>query len=271
MATATGSERPRGILNPRAAGEHLEFAWVGPAADLSDVIDRHWAVRWDLRDHAPFVQEVLPHAGANLCFEPTGASVHGVITRRATHRLEGVGLSVGTMFRPAGFAGFAAMAMGDLTDRGVPLGEALAGGGEALEREVEGEVDVEARIAAVERFLRARRPPADPAVELVHAIIAWMLASPVGTRVTEVAACHGLSPRTLQRLFRRYVGVGPKWVLQRYRLHEAAERIASGRVDAWSDLALELGYADQAHFVRDFRALVGQAPSAYAATCRRAP
>lgn len=267
----TGSERPRGILNPRAAREHLEFAWVGPAGDISDVIDRHWAVRWDLRDRAPFVQEVLPHAGANLCFEPTGASVHGVITRRATHRLEGVGLTVGTMFRPAGFAGFAAMAMGDLTDRGVPLGEALAGGGEALEREVGGEVGVEARITAVERFLRARRPPADPAVELVHAIIAWMLASPVGTRVTEVAACHGVSPRTLQRLFRRYVGIGPKWVLQRYRLHEAAERIASGRVDAWSDLALELGYADQAHFVRDFRALVGQAPSAYAATCRRAP
>lgn len=79
------------------------------------------------------------------------------------------------------------------------------------------------------------------------------------------------SSRWVARLFRRYVGIGPKWVLQRYRLHEAAERIASGRVDAWSDLALELGYADQAHFVRDFRALVGQAPSTYAATCRRAP
>jgi AraC-like DNA-binding protein len=264
----TTSERPRGILNPRAAGEQLAFAWYGPADDLADVVDRHWAVRWDLRDRAPFVQVVLPHAGANLCFEPTGASVHGVITRRATHPLEGVGLSVGTMFTPAGFAGFAAMAMGDLTDRGVPLSEALAGG-EALEREVEGAVDVEARIAAVERFLRARRPPTDPAVELVNAIVAWMLASPVGTRVTEVAACHGLSPRTLQRLFRRYIGVGPKWVLQRYRLHEAAERIASGRVVAWSDLALELGYADQAHFVRDFHAVVGQTPSAYAAVCRR--
>jgi AraC-like DNA-binding protein len=84
-------------------------------------------------------------------------------------------------------------------------------------------------------------------------------------RVGELAARHGMSPRSLQRLFRRYVGVSPKWVLRRYRLHEAAERIAEGRDGDWARPALDLGYFDQAHFIRDFKALVGASPAQYAA------
>ena len=65
-------------------------------------------------------------------------------------------------------------------------------------------------------------------------------------------------------IFSRYVGVGPKWVIRRYRLHEAAARVAEGgRVD-WPALALDLGYVDQAHFIKDFKAIVGRAPAAYA-------
>ena len=52
-------------------------------------------------------------------------------------------------------------------------------------------------------------------------------------------------------------------MIQRYRLHEAAERLASGAVQL-AELALDLGYADQAHFVHDFKAVVGKPPAAYA-------
>ena len=172
------------------------------------------------------------------------------------------------MFRPAAFAAYAALPMSELADRGVSLPEAFGAGGKALEREVALAPDVRAAIAAIEDFLRARRPSPDPRVEKLTVIVDWMLAAPVGTRVGEVAERHGLSPRGLQRLFRRYLGVGPKWVLQRYRLHEAAERIASGRYREWAEVALELGYADQAHFIRDFRAVIGLPPQAYAAACR---
>ena len=80
---------------------------------------------------------------------------------------------------------------------------------------------------------------------------------------------HGLSARSMQRLFRRYLGVTPKWVLQRYRLHAAAERIAGGEGDL-ARLALDLGYFDQAHFIKDFKALVGRTPAGYAEECARA-
>jgi AraC-like DNA-binding protein len=52
-------------------------------------------------------------------------------------------------------------------------------------------------------------------------------------------------------------------VIQRERLHEALARIEAGPVD-WTGLALDLGYFDHAHFIHDFRALIGVSPAAYA-------
>jgi AraC-like DNA-binding protein len=89
-------------------------------------------------------------------------------------------------------------------------------------------------------------------------------------RVDDLVDRHGMNKRTLQRLFARYVGVRPKWVIQRYRLHEAAERLAAGGVDH-AALASELGYSDQAHFARDFKAIVGLSPAVYERQALAAP
>jgi AraC-like DNA-binding protein len=80
-----------------------------------------------------------------------------------------------------------------------------------------------------------------------------------------------MNKRTLQRLFAKYVGVSPKWVIQRYRLHEAAEQLAAGSSIGQAALAADLGYSDQAHFVRDFKSVVGMTPLAYARQARERP
>jgi AraC-like DNA-binding protein len=131
--------------------------------------------------------------------------------------------------------------------------------------------DVAAMIEAVEAFLRTHRPAADPSGELLQEIVAEMLVAPPGITVKEIARRHGMSTRALQRLFRSHVGLGPKWVLRRYRLQEAAERIAAGEAEDYASLALDLGYFDQAHFNRDFRSMVGRSPSEYAHACADGP
>src|SRR5205814_5681308 len=84
-------------------------------------------------------------------------------------------------------------------------------------------------------------------------------------RVGDQAASSGLSVRTLQRLFADYVGVSPKWVMRRARLHDAAERADGGEPVDWAALASDLGYADQAHLTRDFTVTIGVPPARYAA------
>jgi AraC-like DNA-binding protein len=74
----------------------------------------------------------------------------------------------------------------------------------------------------------------------------------------------GCDLRTLQRRFRHYVGVSPKWVIQRYRMHEVAEELKSPTPPALAELAARLGYFDQAHFARAFKATVGESPRAFA-------
>jgi AraC-like DNA-binding protein len=71
------------------------------------------------------------------------------------------------------------------------------------------------------------------------------------TRVEQLVDEFGVGLRQLQRLFSEYVGISPKWVIQGYRLLEAAERVPTRAHTIWPELALDLAYADQAHFIRD--------------------
>jgi AraC-like DNA-binding protein len=112
-----------------------------------------------------------------------------------------------------------------------------------------------------------RHPQQDENATLVAAIASTIAADRGILTVDDVAHRFGLNPRKLQRLFAQYVGVNPKWVIQRYRLHEAAEQLARGPANQ-ATLVLELGYADQAHFVQDFKATTGTSPAAYARRAR---
>ena len=78
-----------------------------------------------------------------------------------------------------------------------------------------------------------------------------------------MAARHDLPRRRLERLFSRYVGVGAKWVLARYRMHDVLSALDGGYDGTLADLAATYGWYDQAHFTRDFVALVGVTPQDY--------
>jgi AraC-like DNA-binding protein len=245
----------RGILNPQVGAAHFELTRHAPSDELAARVERHWIVRWDLRGRSPFTQEVLPHPCVNLVFEGGEGRVFGVARTKFSRRLEGAGVAVGTKFRPGAFAGFTDVPMARMVDTSLPVGEAFG-------VEIAACDDVVEQVAAVEAFLIERMPDADPGFDLVRAVVEDMLRTPPGERVDDVARRHGVSARTLQRLFQRYIGLGPKWVLQRYRLHEAAERMAAGEHDL-TRLALELGYFDLAHFTGHFSRAVGRSPTAF--------
>ena len=85
------------------------------------------------------------------------------------------------------------------------------------------------------------------------------LQDPSVTRVDDLADRCGLSVRGLQRLLRQYVGVGPKWMVARRRLHDAVATLDEGYDGSLADLAATAGWYDQNQFARDFAALVGSA------------
>jgi AraC-like DNA-binding protein len=222
-------------------------------------------VRWDLTGQAPHEQAILPHPNVNLAFEAGGAAVYGVDTKIFMRRLSGAGKALGVRFRPGGFRPFHTAPISTLNDRVVPAAAFFGPAtGPALEGVLSAAGD-EAMIACAVGLLRAAGPRPDPVADEVAGIVARITADPSLRRVGELVAAFGIPERRLQRMFADYVGVSPKWVLRRARLHEAALRVDGGAVVDWADLAADLGYADQAHLTRDFTATLGVPPTRYAA------
>ena len=73
----------------------------------------------------------------------------------------------------------------------------------------------------------------------------------------------GVSERTVQRALSDTLGIGPKQTARRIRLQEVARAIAVHGDDDLAQIAVQLGYADQAHLTGDFRAATGVTPGAY--------
>src|SRR5690606_18604312 len=93
-----------------------------------------------------------------------------------------------------------------------------------------------------EQALLAQLPERDGQVEWAARIVQEVMHDRSIVSVEQISGRHGMSSRQLQRLFRKYVGVTPKWVIRRFRLQEAAERIERNADIDWADLAAELGY-----------------------------
>lgn len=265
-----------GILRP-ADGSGLGSVYRPPAGPaVADFVERYWSVCWD--NDAPARREVISHPAFHLTVT-TGhsavgpyrrAEVNGVVTRTFAVDLQGRGRVVGAKFRPGGFTALTRRPAYGFTDSRVPLEELVPEPAveRLLTRVTAAPDDPDVAVGALEELITGLGPwRPSTAYALLLAVVADMLADHTLSRVEDVAARHGLSVRALQRRFRRFVGVGPKWVLQRYRLHDAVTAIDTdpGVMTDLAGLAASLGWADQSHFNRDFTAAVGVSPHAYAA------
>jgi AraC-like DNA-binding protein len=229
-----------------------------PSATLEHLVEKFWTVRWDLRGQSPFTPETLPYPSVHVVLENGQWTITGVTTRFVRTLVE-VGMVFGIKFKPGGFRPFIGSSVAELTNRTAPAGQWLPLAAELPTDETWSDARlIECAEAALCRYL----PEPDPRVEQVCRLVSAIERDRSIVRVEQLVALDGLSVRGLQRLFREYVGVSPKWVIQRYRLFEAAERLTAGGCDG-AQVAQELGYFDQAHFIRDFKAMVGRSPRAF--------
>jgi AraC-like DNA-binding protein len=251
----------------------MDLRRLPPAPDLAPWVENHWVLRWDLPPGVRHPSQVLPHPTCHLTVErgvrrpeapPAAVLVTGPTTRRFEVETTGSGWVWGVRFRPGGLPALADLDASRLTERTLAAADVLpADVVEALDALHDTGAPVEVDQARVESALRPLVTGRDRDHQLVLAVVADMLADRTLLRVAQVTERHGLSARRLQRLFARYVGVGPKWVLARYRMHDVVAALDAGYAGPLADLAAEHGWYDQAHFTRDFRELVGVTPARY--------
>jgi AraC-like DNA-binding protein len=255
--------KARGLLRHPPAPGAFHHARLAPPAILADVVQHFWIVRWDLQGGPPQVRETLPHPNVHLVIETGRSRVQGLHTGRFTRLLEDSGSVFGIKFRPGGFQPFLGKPVSTLRNRSLALCDVFGAGSEALESAVLSQQSDDGQVEVASAFLISCLPPIGDEVIRVGEIVDGISADREIRTLEGAATRWNISIRSLQRLFNDYVGVGPKWVINRYRMHEALARMDEGGAVDWVALALELGYFDQAHFIRDFKSLVGCSPAQY--------
>jgi AraC-like DNA-binding protein len=236
----------------------------------SSALRAHVACYWTLVGDGAAGHRVLPDGCMDLLFDlscargPNAAFIGAMSEAIVTSPASRVRL-LGVRFRPGEAFAFVGIPGGEATDRVIPLGDALGRLADVLSDELMDAPDTAARVAALDRrltSLRARARPSDPRVRRA---VAAILDSPARARVARLARDLGVGERQLERTFVERVGLGPKAFARVARLQALVARLADvGARMPWAVLASDVGYADQAHMIRDVRRLAGVTPTVLA-------
>ncbi|MCB0905819.1 MAG: helix-turn-helix transcriptional regulator [Nocardioidaceae bacterium] len=263
-----------GLLRPEQLARHVDLGRWAPGPAASRFVENYWALAWDLPGDHSFLSETLPHPTCSLTVERAThprpgvgedpVVVTGVVTRRFTVETRGRARVFGVKFRPGGLVALAGGRARDWTDRVVAARAVVPLGLRDSLASLDLDAGFDEAVPVVDDAVAALRPRRDDETyHRVLAVIADMLGDRALLTVAQVEERHDVSARTLQRWFTTRVGVGPKWVLARYRMHDAVTDLDAGYDGSLTELAHRYGWFDQAHFTRDFVDLVGVTPGTY--------
>lgn len=260
------------VLRPDELLTRVAYGSAAPDDALAPWVERYWSVEWTFAPGESFQTATLDEPAVNLTLERGDLSRPGMTgpgawlsgpadSGRFPVTLFGTGSVVGIKFHIGGVLAFGEVSPAGLHGRTEPASPAFPG----IEDDWAGLPGSAAAAAPhLDAWLAARGPVRDPAYLRFRRVLA-MLADPAVVRLDQLADRAGCDVRTLQRTFKKYAGVGPKWMLTRARVIDAVAALDRGHEGPLADLAHGLGWFDQAHFTRDFRAVTGETPAAYAA------
>jgi len=250
-----------------------------PSAPLDAAIDCIWLSRRS--ESSPECEHMLPSGKAHLVIALHDTPIqwthaknaaawqswrrgvaHGPQTSYYRAGPKPKGTVVGVSFRPGMAGAILGVPLYELQDSHISIDELWGYGGYELHDRLGTAADVSTvfRLLENELVTRMRRPL------LLHPAVAYALGSNVSgcepLRVCDIQRHTGYSPRHFIELFRSAVGLTPKQYYRIRRFSSALTQLAEQDAKL-AAVAVSAGYADQAHFSREFRELAGIAPSSY--------
>jgi AraC-like DNA-binding protein len=243
------------------------FARRPPSPDLAPWIVCYWSLG---ATGAPrFKSRVLPDGSNDLIVDLSGKTrpfVVGAMPQAEVVTLQGRVDLLGVRFHPGGALPFLHHPLNELTGREVELDALWGRAAGSLADAVAAEPPAGQRIEHLERVLRdalQRRWEES----LVTRAVACYHRAHGAISVRQVASALGVGERRLERAFARCVGLSPKQLARVLRFLHTVRHMGRTRW-AGAPLALDAGYADQSHFIREFKALAGVTPTAFVAERR---
>lgn len=259
----------------------MEYFGLTPSPPLDRFIERIWYCS----DSAAHTQErVLPGGGTmdivvNLgdeairVYDPanpgssaahSGAVVVGTRTRSYLYDPRQRSALVGVHFRPGGAFPFLGLSPFELVDTHAGLADVWGATGRDLREQLLEARSPAAQLRLVETALMRRVAHARAGHPAVRVAVEALRSAGNEGRVSEVAELVGLSHRRFVEVFEREVGVTPKLYARLERFHRVKKRIATlTAAPSWAPFALDCGYCDQSHMLREFLQFSEMSPASY--------
>ncbi|PTL82190.1 AraC family transcriptional regulator [Vitiosangium sp. GDMCC 1.1324] len=229
---------------------------------------------WGMTAHAsiPLPSRVLPDGCIDILMDlgsssgrdamPPRLRIVGAMQQAEVVPLSGEACFVGIRFRPGGAHPFLRLPVHELTDGHLALGSLWPHVAREWEERLWGTEGLRARLALLEQLLLRRLSSASLDAALAHAV-GLIQAARGRLQVESLEDVLGVGSRQLERRFRATVGLAPKVLCRIARMQHAVALLEHRPETAGAELALSAGYYDQAHLIREFRALTGLSPGAY--------
>ncbi len=169
----------------------------------------------------------------------------------------------GVRFHPAGAFPFLRMPLSEITDRVEALDSIIGRDAKLIEQKIANANSFEDRVCAFEgQCLESlnRLPVEDDRAQRLSLEISRRKGQ---ISISGLCDFSGIGERKLERIFKRYIGLSPKTFARVVRFQNVVRRIEAASSMSMLDTALDLGYFDQSHMIREFREFAGKSPSAY--------
>lgn len=235
-----------------------------PAPGLRVHVSRYWGVTVTPSTAPGHLHRVLPDGCMNLVAMRRGGFTH--LTIQGAHAtplvfpVEPGDRYWGVRFWPDAGALVFDLSSEQMVGRMVPGAEVLGASAGELAGRLARASEPDEAAATLDHWLEPRVRVAGPIDTAVRVTVLAIVAGAGGPPVGELARLVGMSPRQLQRRFRKATGLTPKTYARIRRLRTSLAHLLDGPRRSWSEVAAELGYADQAHLVREFTRLAGLTP-----------
>ena len=200
----------------------------------------------------------IPGSSCEVCNvnHPT-SFIRGAITQPFQCVTEGTPTAIGVELKPQALHTLLNIDVSELSDGVVELN---AFSTDNLNEQLLNADNERDQIVAITQFLRTwadASPRADSLVaqslRLIHENIGSM-------HVRHLLKILNVSERQFERRFGRAVGIPASLYLRIMRFQEAVRLMKAGRIERLSDMAYDLGYTDQSHFIKDVREFTGYTP-----------
>ncbi|ESP94367.1 MULTISPECIES: helix-turn-helix transcriptional regulator [Pseudoalteromonas] len=251
-----------GVLHHITSKQNYDLRRYFPEPYLADLIEQFWIVDWDLCSTATHIQQNLPDPNFHLVIEKGGIKVLGPVSKVYTYTMRGKGRVIGTKFNIGMLTPLLKNAPDYYLDRECTLTEVFRAG---IEKELQtlffmhSDADI---VDALHTFLRDYGSPVSRSQAQVIEIFNLIKNDGTIFSVEELSAKADLSKRSIQRLFGKYIGLSPKWLIRKYRLHHVLQVLENKEANIQDVVAL-LEYTDQSHLIRDFKEIIGTTPGKY--------